>query len=43
MGRKVWFLKRAQIFAADVWDRFGGKGHGEFTDIGELTMFADYR
>lgn len=42
-GRKVSFLKRAQIFAADVWARFGGEGYGEFHDIDSLTMFADYR
>ena len=39
----VAFLKRAQIFAADVWSRFGGHGYGEFHDIDSLTMFADYR
>ena len=42
-GETVAFLKRAQIFTADLWDRFGGKGYGEFTNIEELTMFADYR
>ena len=39
----VKFLKRAQIFAADVWHRFKGQGYGEFHDIDSLTMFADYR
>ncbi len=39
----VSFLKRAQIFAADVWYRFNGKGYGEFKDIHTITMFADYR
>ena len=42
-GRGVAFLKRAQIFAADIWNRFGGMGYGEFKNIGDLTMFADYR
>ena len=42
-GKIVTFLKRAQIFPADVWNRFEGKGFGEFTDIDDLTMFADYR
>ena len=37
------FLKRAQIFAADLWACFAGEGYGEFRDIGRLTMFADYR
>ena len=36
-------MKRAQIFVADVWNRFGGHGYGEFHDIDSLTMFADYR
>ncbi len=39
----VSFLKRAQIFPADVWHRFGGCGFGEFNNIHTLTMFADYR
>lgn len=42
-GRQVHFLKRAQIFAADVWMRFGGRGIGKFDDIDSITMFADYR
>lgn len=39
-GRKVRFLKRAQIFVADLWAAFNGKSYGEFYDIGHLTMFA---
>jgi len=39
----VFFYKRAQIFVADVWGALGGTGPAEFADIGELTMFADYR
>lgn len=42
-GRQVFFYKRAQIFAGDVWGAFHGKGPGAFDDIGELTTFADYR
>lgn len=42
-GRQVHLLKRAQIFVADVWGAFQGKGLGEFHDIDQLTMFADYR
>ncbi len=42
-GRFVWFLKRAQIFVADVWAAFEGSGFGEFRDIDSITMFADYR
>lgn len=39
-GRKVRFLKRAQIFVADVWAAFEGKGWGRFDDIDKITMFA---
>jgi hypothetical protein len=42
-GRQVFFYKRAQIFAADVYGAFQGKGLGAFHDIDDLTMFADYR
>ena len=42
-GMTVSFLKRAQIFVADLWGRFGGQGYGEFRNIEDLTMFADYR
>lgn len=40
---RVCFYKRAQILIADTWACFEGFSHGEFHDIGELTMFADYR
>ena len=39
-GRRVRFLKRAQIFVADLWAAFNGGSYGSFDDIGELTMFA---
>lgn len=39
-GRKVRFLKRAQIFAADLWAAFEGEGYGRFEDINTITMFA---
>ncbi|KAK3677895.1 hypothetical protein LTR78_001990 [Recurvomyces mirabilis] len=39
-GRRIRFLKRAQIFVADLWAAFQGTGYGEFRDIGHLTMFA---
>lgn len=42
-GRRVNFYKRAQILVADLWACFGGESFGEFHDIDELTMFADYR
>ena len=42
-GRKVYFYKRAQIFATDLHAAFGGKGWGRFEDLDELTAFADYK
>ena len=49
-GRLVHLYKRAQILVADVWAAYGRKTapskEGDFyyfTDIGALTMFADYR
>ncbi|KAI8974944.1 hypothetical protein BDB01DRAFT_378985 [Pilobolus umbonatus] len=42
-GEQVYILKRAQILIADIWACFGGEGHGLFTDIDSITMFADYR
>lgn len=42
-GRQIFFYKRAQIFAGDVWGAYGGEGIGVFDDIADLTMFADYR
>ena len=39
-GRKVRFLKRAQIFVADLWAAFEGEGYGRFDDIDKITMFA---
>uniref|UniRef100_A0A5B6YX01 Queuosine 5'-phosphate N-glycosylase/hydrolase n=1 Tax=Davidia involucrata TaxID=16924 RepID=A0A5B6YX01_DAVIN len=41
-GHQVFLYKRAQIFAADLWGAFKGKGYGEFNDIGSVTIFADY-
>ncbi|CAD5123950.1 DgyrCDS12255 [Dimorphilus gyrociliatus] len=42
-GKRVALYKRAQILIADIWAACEGRGLGEFTDIDELTMFADYR
>ncbi|QIW98852.1 hypothetical protein AMS68_004370 [Peltaster fructicola] len=42
-GRRVRLLKRAQIFVADLHAACNGQGIGAFRDIGNLTMFADYR
>lgn len=40
---EVFFYKRAQIFAADLYGAFEGKGWGHFTDLDKLTAFADYK
>ena len=42
-GYTVFFYKRAQIFAADLYGAFNGKKWGQFTDIDKLTTFADYK
>ena len=42
-GEKVSIHKRAQILVADLWQLFEGQGLCEFSDIDEITMFADYR
>lgn len=42
-NQKVAFYKRAQILVADIWCCYEGKGLGEFTNIDQITMFADYR
>ena len=43
----IYFYKRAQILAADVWAACGrkrdGSGLGAFTDVDALTTFPDYR
>jgi hypothetical protein len=36
----VRFLKRAQIFVADLWAAFDGESYGEFDDIDKITIFA---
>jgi hypothetical protein len=40
-GVQVPFYKRAQLTAADLALAFGGDGPGRFTDIDQLTIFAD--
>jgi hypothetical protein len=40
-GRKVPFMKRAQLTAADLGLAFEGQGWGRFDDLDQLTIFAD--
>ncbi|KRY53583.1 UPF0553 protein C9orf64 -like protein [Trichinella britovi] len=42
-GRKVSFLKRAQILVADVFYSFKGEKPANFDDMNLLTICADYR
>lgn len=42
-GQRVSFYKRAQIFCADLYGAFEGRGWGHFKDIDRLTAFADYK
>lgn len=42
-GREARFLKRAQILIGDLHGAFEGEGLGAFTDLHELTAFADYK
>ena len=42
-GATIYFYKRAQIFAADLYAAFAGKDWGNFKDMDKLTAFADYK
>jgi hypothetical protein len=42
-GRKVYFYKRAQILAADLFGAFCGEKWGDFSDLDQLTAFPDYK
>jgi Queuosine salvage protein len=42
-GREIRFFKRAQICVADLYGAFHGKRWGAFTDLDQLTIFADYK
>lgn len=41
--REVYFWKRAQIFANDIHFALNGRGLGRFDNMGDLTIFADYK
>jgi len=42
-NKKIYFWKRAQILAADIYGAFRGCGLGYFKDLDYLTAFADYK
>lgn len=42
-GQTIRFYKRAQICVADLHAAFHGESWGTFTDLDQLTAFADYK
>ena len=42
-GRRIVFLKRAQICVADLHALFKGRGIGALSGLADLTAFADYK
>lgn len=42
-NQEVRFFKRAQICVADLYSAFQGESWGEFHDLDQLTIFADYK
>lgn len=42
-NQPVYFFKRAQICVADLHSAFDGKQWGAFSDLDQLTAFADYK
>lgn len=42
-GHQIHFYKHSQLLISHIYNKFSGKGIGEFSDIDELTVFADYR
>ena len=42
-GQEVRFYKRAQLLVSDLYGAFGGERWGRFTDLDQLTVFADYK
>ncbi len=42
-GKIVYFFKRSQLLAHDLWCTFSGDSWGEFSELDQLTAFADYK
>ncbi|TAK25954.1 MAG: hypothetical protein EPO26_00990 [Chloroflexota bacterium] len=42
-GVEVRFYKRAQLLVSDLYGAFAGESWGRFTDLDQLTAFADYK
>lgn len=43
LGRRIAFYKRAQLVAGMLFQAYGGQGWGGFSDIDQLTVYADYK
>jgi hypothetical protein len=42
-GQKIFFVKRAQLLVADMYQMFGGKNFGALKNIDQITACADYK
>jgi hypothetical protein len=42
-GHEIFFLKRAQIFASDLYYSMQGQAFGKFRNMDALTIFSDYK
>jgi hypothetical protein len=42
-GKTIYLYKRAQLLVADLYGAFEGEGYGDFSDLNQLTIFADYK
>jgi hypothetical protein len=42
-GETVYFFKRAQLLAFDLWQAFSGNSWGRLAGLDRLTAFADYK
>lgn len=42
-GHTVYFLKRAQLLAMDLWSTFSGTSWGRLEGLDQLSAFADYK
>lgn len=43
LGQQVFFHKRAQLAICDIYRTYHGQGLGNFSNIDQLTAFADYK
>jgi hypothetical protein len=43
LNKQVTFYAKAQLVIRDIFMCFDGRGHGNFFDIDEITVCADYQ